>query len=387
MAVPEPTRLFGELALDYQHYQGFTPVQVPAQPPPVQRPANISFNDWAASQKDIYFQLEEEAHHIAGSSSKLAEHNDIVEHLARAKERADKDVKTLRAAEKEAEHKLEKAKESKKKIFAPGKYKKKLEARTKALEDIQGELKVAQQTAAQADSQLQPALQEKARLEALAKREYEIRGHQEAILNAMFEGLAGDDAENQAEQAVKFFYSMAGPIEQAMADQKAALQYVSKAAECMERMLGLMKRAQASNTVDVFSDGLIGMMAGANTNAALAEANHMGKEAQALIQHAHKYSPYMPSARKVNTGFGALGGFCNIVFDNAFMDIMQGAMIAKQMEQVKQAYSEAMYSAKWQQQFVKNIIADREQNARNLHAARQRLLSERMRLINTIGRS
>eukprot|EP00274_Cyanoptyche_gloeocystis_P004563 CAMPEP_0196653186 /NCGR_PEP_ID=MMETSP1086-20130531/2789_1 /TAXON_ID=77921 /ORGANISM="Cyanoptyche gloeocystis , Strain SAG4.97" /LENGTH=463 /DNA_ID=CAMNT_0041984251 /DNA_START=19 /DNA_END=1410 /DNA_ORIENTATION=+ len=399
----EPTRLNGEMALDYLQYRPVTPLPSPPAGPEVIKPNTISFTEWAVAQKDVFLKLDEEAKGLAGSYQKLVDEVDIIGQLNRAKAHAPKAINKAAWDLQEAERKLDKTKHSMKKMFHPDNYRKKMDLREKAVEDAKKALEKAKGNQADVANQLQQALQEKVRLEGSLQREKQIRAHQQAILNAMVEGKARDADEAAAELAVQMFMQVCGQIDLAFADQREALQLITQSVETLDRVLKLFPEHSAAS-VKPNESGAATKPAGAATAhadgvpapapsahgdpadepkdnqspAGAALQNQLVIVAQNLIKSAHQYSPYMPSAYK-----GTLDAFISMVFDAAADSNPETAK--KQLDDIGAAFTAANYSMRWQKQFVKNIARDRELSSTNLHASRDKLLFERTRLSKALN--
>mmetsp|Transcript_46232 Transcript_46232/g.75433 ORF Transcript_46232/g.75433 Transcript_46232/m.75433 type:complete len:412 (+) Transcript_46232:173-1408(+) len=398
--VQEPTMLYGQQALNYAAYAPQERLSPRATAPPIQQPPpphmpSVGVNAWALNQKDTYHALDQELRSYPPNfDTVLAQQEDVTGQLLRAKERADKELQlqknVLAQAEEKfakAQHQLDKAEHSHIRKFFVGKSaEKKVEKREAAKSTALQRFEAAAGNAEASDAAYQPAAVELNRVRGLASRRAQIVAQQQAILKALFEGFAaGDDRENAAESQVQLFQSLAPQVEMALSDQTKALQYVTKAVECIEAMYETLRSAMFSNTVDLFTDGFVGALAGLQTNAMMRQASEYGKQSAEYIQRAVQYSPYMPISKRPQAGWGEFMNFANILFDNPFQDLIQAGIISKQMQKLRAPYQEAVNSMAWQQAFVDNIRRDRDSNRRNLDAARTQLINERVRLIHAIS--
>eukprot|EP00741_Cyanophora_paradoxa_P012320 tig00000169_g11905.t1 len=412
MALQHPTVLGpGGLAMPYAQYSPISPMPSGSGSniQPQHPPQGVQLSAWASQQRDRYFALEGEARSLTGIESKLAEQDSIVQQFTRVKQRADAHVRDMQGVMDQARKKLSQQEDKFfMKVFQKNKHEQKLDQKARAIESAERQLVEAQAEATEAGRTLAPAAAELERLRAMAARRGQIVAEQEQVLHVssapapapparlgapqraearwqnLFAGFAaGDERENAVEGQVGQLAGLHNQIAAALRDQEIGLQHVAHAAELMTDMLKTLRSAAFSNTMDMFSDGLLGMVAGMQTNAALGKVRQQGRQAQACLAQARRYSPFMPMVRDTsNMGWGNLNNFVNVVFDNIFGDIMQAAIINEQTGHIKRALQDVSYNLAWQQQFVGNIRRDLAANSQQLEAARKQLVQERIRLIS-----
>lgn len=169
------------------------------------------------------------------------------------------------------------------------------------------------------------------------------------ILEGVFGGDVGSVAENRIETERDRLLAVTGKAKDKLTAQKHIYGLLKQAAVELSNARKSLFDAQLTNTVDLFSGGGIGFVAGINTQYRINEAMEMARSAGHKLEEVMVLSPRLPVTRAAKVNGGVVLAFADVVLDGFLTDLLIRATIeksVKSVEHVLEAVGESLEAQK-----------------------------------------
>lgn len=210
----------------------------------------------------------------------------------------------------------------------------------------------------EAEKNLKVATEEQKNLQGKAETLQAVQKRRAAILHLIFDGPSGTSEENDLENKRNYWQQSLIHLKKSAADSEKALALLTSALNHLTYAARALRNAQLSNTVDLFTDGGIGLIAGAGSQINLQKASKLAQQAREKVNAALALNPALPVAKYAKVKNGFLNVFVDIALDNIVADAVTRYKIEKAVKSVKAATADVQRSVQVQQEVVGRVKAD-----------------------------
>lgn len=204
------------------------------------------------------------------------------------------------------------------------------------------------------------------------------------ILEDVFGGEAGNEKENTTEMERNRLVAVTTRAQDKLATQKSVYVLLQQAGCELVTAKRSLADAQMSNTVDIFSGGGIGFIAGIGTQVKVNEAAKLARTAGVKIQRAVEINPKLPVSKLAKVQDGVVLAFADIVLDGFITDLIVRMTIEKAVRSVDSVLDAVKRSLEHQQSVVQHLNARYENYSDDLKRTSDELVRVRANLLQAI---
>lgn len=204
------------------------------------------------------------------------------------------------------------------------------------------------------------------------------------ILEDVFGGEAGNETENMTEMERNRLAAVTSKAQDKLTVQMNVYALLQQAGGELVAAKKHLADAQVSNTVDIFSGGGIGFIAGIGTQVKINEAAKLAKAAGAKIQQAVDINPKLPLSKLAKVQGGAVLAFADIVLDGLITDLIVRMTIEKALRSVSTVLDAVKQSLEYQRSIVQRLNACFKNYSDDLKRTSDELVRVRANLLQAI---
>lgn len=204
------------------------------------------------------------------------------------------------------------------------------------------------------------------------------------ILEAVYGGSdLGSPQENSIETARDRLVQITNRAKDSLSAQQEALQLLKSAADQLREARSLLYDAQFTNTVDLFSGGGLGLVAGLGSQYRFNTAAKIIHEARLKVEKALVLNEQLPISKTAKIKNGGILGIADIVLDGIVTDLLVRVTIEKAVKSVEAILEQVLESISFQSDHVDQL----EGNVRGFSHDLDRTSEDLVRVRTTLMRS
>lgn len=196
------------------------------------------------------------------------------------------------------------------------------------------------------------------------------------ILETYFKGQMGNEEENRIEEERDRLKLVTGKVKGKLEKEKTCYGLLRQAMIELGQARKFLMDAQMTNTVDLFTGGGIGLVAGLGSQWNIGQAGEKAKSAGEKITRAAKMNTKLPIGKLAKVEDGAILMFTDIVLDGFITDLIVRMTIEKSVKSIDQVANVVKHSLDIQ----RNVIAKLEGRVRSYSDDLQRTSKELTRV-------
>lgn len=336
-------------------------------------------------RRKLYLQSTTVVSELAGKDQQFKEAATRAITSARQAKSAKENLSKIRETESELSSKLETLRKRKlrNKLF-PKKAAEKTSVLERNLVAVSEDAAVAKQHATRTREAAKADAVQCSELKAVADLLKKAEKDRMEVLEDVFGGEAGNKTENMIEMERDRLVEITSKTQDKLATQQNVYKLLQQAGLELVTAKRNLNDAQIANTVDIFSGGGIGFIAGIGSQVKINEAAKLVRAAGAKIQQALQINPKLPISKLAKVQDGVVLAFADIVLDGFITDLLVRMTIEKSLRSVETVIEAVKQSLDCQKSVILRLDDRFKNYSVDLQRTSEELVSVRANLFQNI---